>query len=91
MSEPSHAGAAAKKPPRTVTVHVNEKPVEVPAGSATGLQIKELAIKQGVAIQLDFVLVEELAHDRTKVIGNDDVVKVTGKTRFLANDGDDNS
>lgn len=74
-----------------VTIHVNERPVRLPEHVVTGLEIKRLAIEQGLAIQLDFILVEELGGGRTKVIGDDDPVRVTDQTRFLANDGDDNS
>jgi hypothetical protein len=74
-----------------VTVHVNERPVHLPKHLITGLEIKQRAIAQGVPIQLDFILVEELEHGRTKVIGDPDAVHVTHHSRFLANDGDDNS
>jgi hypothetical protein len=74
-----------------VTVHVNERPVHLPGHHATGLKIKEAAIAQGVPIHLDFILVEELGHDRTKPVADTDDVHVTHHSRFLANDGDDNS
>jgi Multiubiquitin len=76
---------------RAVTVHVNERPVHLPKHLVTGLKIKQEAIAQGVPIQLDFILVEELEHGRTRVIGDSDDVQVTHHSRFLANDGDDNS
>jgi Multiubiquitin len=75
----------------TVTVHVNERPVRLPSRRVTGLEVKEQAISQGVPIQLDFILVEELEGGRTRTIGDGDQVHVTDRTRFLANDGDDNS
>jgi hypothetical protein len=74
-----------------VTVHVNERPVHLPKHHLTGLEIKQDAIAQGLPIQPDFILVEELEHGRTKTIGNSDPVHVTEHSRFLANDGDDNS
>ena len=74
-----------------VDVHVNERPVQLPDRTVTGAQIKHAAIAQGVPIQPDFVLVEELGNDRTKVIGDHDTVRVNKHSRFLANDGDDNS
>jgi hypothetical protein len=74
-----------------VDVHVNERPVQLPDRTVTGAQIKQAAIAQGVPIQPDFVLVEELGKDRTKVIGDHDTVRVNKHSRFLANDGDDNS
>lgn len=75
----------------TVTVHVNERSVHLPGHDTTGLDIKREAIEQGVPIQLDFILVEELGHDRTRPITDDEPVHVTRHSRFLANDGDDNS
>jgi hypothetical protein len=74
-----------------VTVHVNERPVALPTHEITGLTIKEEAIAQGVPIEPDFILVEELEKDRTKSITDTDRVHVTDRSRFLANDGDDNS
>jgi hypothetical protein len=76
---------------RAVTIHVNERPVRLPQDRVTGLAIKESAVAQGVPIQLDFILVEELGGGRTKVIGDADHVEVNAESRFLANDGDDNS
>ncbi len=84
--------AATHEPQRhAVTIHVNERPVRLPEHLVTGLEIKRLAIEQALAIQLDFILVEELGGGRTKIIGDDDPVRVTDQSRFLANDGDDNS
>jgi multiubiquitin len=74
-----------------VTVHVNERPVQLPTHEVTGLEIKQEAIEQGVPIQPDFILVEELEHGRTRTIGDTDEVHVSDHSRFLANDGDDNS
>lgn len=79
--------------PRThrVVVHVNEQPVQLAAREASGLEIKTAAIEQGVRIELDFILVEELAHGRTTIIGDADVVHITKHSRFTANDGDDDA
>lgn len=74
-----------------IAVHVNERLVVLPTHEITGLQIKEEAIAQGVPIEPDFILVEELEKDRTKPITDTDRVHVTDRSRFLANDGDDNS
>jgi len=74
-----------------VTVHVNERPVRLPHHMVAGRDVKQEAIAQGVPIQLDFILVQELEDGRTKVIGDPDQVHVHHHTRFLANDGDDNS
>jgi hypothetical protein len=75
---------------RTVTVHVNERPVRVPH-RVTGLGIKQGAIDQGIPIQRDFVLSEDLGERRTKIIGDADVLSVTERSRFVAVAPDDNS
>lgn len=84
-----HGGHGPK--PKPTTIHVNEQPVHMPDDHATGLAIKQRAIDAGVKIEIDFVLVEELKDGRTKNIGNDDEIKLKDSSRFLANDGDDNS
>src|SRR5579862_143211 len=43
-----------------VTVTVNEMPVKLHGRTATGAEIKAAAIKQGVLIQQNFILQEEL-------------------------------
>ncbi len=83
-SEPEHH-------PHPVTVTVNERPVALPTNDVTGLEIKQAAIAQGVPIQLDFVLSEELEQRRTRIIGNGDRIRVTERSRFLAIPPDDNS
>ncbi|WP_037614850.1 multiubiquitin domain-containing protein [Streptomyces aureus] len=75
----------------TVTITVNNKAVEVIGPKATGLQIKEAAIAQGVEIQLDFQLSQELPSGETRIIGDTDVVTVNKKSVFTAVAGDDNS
>lgn len=74
----------------TVVVHVNERPVTV-TQHATGLAIKQAAIAQGVPIQLDFVLSQELNDRRTKIIGDADTLTVNEHARFVAVAPDDNS
>jgi hypothetical protein len=81
--------AAEKK--LKVVIHVNEQPVKLAEHRVTGLEIKQAAIDQGVEIELDFILVEELKHGETRVIGDDDPVTVTKRSRFGANADDDNS
>jgi hypothetical protein len=97
MSAPDLPSAA--KPPlhdgvppgQNVTVHLNEQPVKLVGHVQTGLQIKEAAIAQGVKIELDFVLSEELSHDRTRIVADDQKVSVTDKSRFDAIPNDDQS
>lgn len=74
-----------------VTITVNEKPVSIAGPRVSGLEIKQAAIHAGVQIQLDFVLSEELANGRTRIIGDADVVTVNKNSRFDAVAGDDNS
>lgn len=74
-----------------VTVTVNEKPVEIAGPKATGLEIKQAAMAQGVNIQLSFVLSEELPHRKTKIVGDNDEVTVNKNSKFVAVAPDDNS
>lgn len=76
---------------RRVVVHVNDLPVAVPTKRLTGLELKEAAIAQGVAIELGFQLIEELPHDRTRVVGDKEVIEVRDDSRFVAVAPDDNS
>jgi Multiubiquitin len=73
-----------------VIIHVNEQPVRVDH-RVRGRELKQAAIDQGVPIQLDFVLSEELADRRTRIIGDDEVVEVNAHSRFIAVAPDDNS
>lgn len=82
---------AAELKEHDVVVHVNEQPVTLDHQKETGLKIKTAAIQQGVQIELDFILVEELQHGRTRVIGDGDEVEVNRQSRFTANSGDDNA
>jgi ADP-glucose pyrophosphorylase len=90
LDEPANRGHD-DAPGQKVTIHVNEKPVKLIGHIQTGLQIKQAAIAQGVKIELDFVLSEELSHDRTRIIADDQRVAVTNKSRFDAIPNDDQS
>ena len=76
---------------KTVTIEVNDHKVEMPAGPATGLEIKEAAIKQDVKIELNFVLQLQLPNGSSKVIGDEDKVPLTEHLTFTAIAADDNS
>ena len=76
---------------KTIIIEVNDRKIEMPAGPATGLEIKEAAIKQGVNIQLSFVLQVQLPNGSSKVIGDDDKVPLTENLSFTAIAADDNS
>lgn len=77
--------------PITVVIHVNRKPVKMAGAVHTGLEIKQAAIAQGVRIQLDFVLSEELAHGQMRIVGDNERVKLSNKSRFDAIPNDDHS
>ena len=74
-----------------VSILVNDQPVHVDGPKVTGLQIKEAAIRAGVQIDLGFQLIEELPDDRTRVVGDEDIIEVHAGNRFLALAPDDNS
>jgi len=86
MSEVTHE---AGKP--LVTITVNGKSVMVDGPRITGAEIKAAAIAQGVQIESDFVLSEELANGEMQVIGNNDTVTVNKNSSFVAVAPDDNS
>lgn len=74
-----------------VAVKVNGQPVTVEGPRTDGAAIKAAAIAQGVKIQPDFVLSEELSNRRTRIIGDAEVVTVTPESHFVAVAPDDNS
>ncbi len=76
---------------QAVTVTVNEQPVKLVGDSATGAHIKTAAIHQGVHIEQNFVLQEELPNGTSKVIGDEDLVRLREHLRFTAIAPDDNS
>ena len=76
---------------KTVTIEVNDHKVEMPASPATGLEIKEAAIKQDVNIRVNFVLQVQLPNGSSKVIGDEDKVPLTEHLAFTAIAPDDNS
>jgi Multiubiquitin len=80
------------KPERkTITVTVNGEPVAFTEHKATGLQIKEAAINQGVKIKADFNLFH-IPHDgEPKPIGNDREVELKEGELFRAVTPDDKS
>ena len=75
----------------TVTIEVNTHKVKMPAGPASGLEIKEAAIDQGVKIDVTFVLQLQLPNGSAKVIGDDDKVPLSDHLAFTAIAPDDNS
>lgn len=91
MSAEAPSAAAQQSHGHRVTITVNEQPVTVEGPRITGLEIKQAASSQGVKIQLDFVLSEELPNHQSKIIGDHDVVTVNKNSVFTAIAPDDNS
>jgi hypothetical protein len=81
--------AIARK--QDITVAVNEQPVKLEGHTATGAEIKSAAIAQGVHIQQNFVLQEELSNGTSRIIGDGDTVHLREHLRFTAIAPDDNS
>lgn len=77
--------------PKSFTVTVNERPVTFSEHKVTGLELKQAAIKQGVAIQVDFVLFEVRGDAPLKQIGDGDGINLHPKQVFRAVAPDDNS
>jgi hypothetical protein len=75
---------------RLVEITVNKKPVRIEGHRATGLEIKEAAIAQGVQIELDFQLAS-VHGDHRRIIGDADAVELHKDEKFVATAGDDNS
>ena len=72
-------------------ISVNHKPVEVKVQLPTGLEIKEAAIEQNVAIKLDFQLAEVGLDGKHQIVGDADKVDVLEFKTFFATASDDNS
>jgi hypothetical protein len=81
----------AAKHDHAVVVTVNEQPVKLDGNTATGAEIKAAAIAQGVHIQPNFVLQEELPNGTSRIVGDQDKVHLREHLRFTAIAPDDNS
>ena len=82
----ARAGQTGKYP-----IRVNRKPVGVDDALPTGLEIKEAAIAQGVAIELDFQLARVELDGKHRIVGDSDKVDVLEFKTFFATAADDNS
>lgn len=89
--EPNVGAGQQAGNPHTVVVTVNEQPVTLEGQTATGSQIKAAAIAQGVHIQANFVLQEELPNGTSRIVGDTDPVHLRPHLRFTAIQPDDNS
>jgi hypothetical protein len=78
-------------PPHLVAITVNTKPVNIAGPRTTGLAIKQAAISQNVAIQLDFILSVEIGPKKTQLVRDEDEVTVHPGSKFIAIPNDDNS
>lgn len=74
-----------------VEILVNDKPVRLLGPRTTGLDIKQAAVAQQVAIQLDFILSEEIGPKKTRLVRDADPVTIHPGSRFVAIPNDDNS
>ena len=76
---------------KVVEIEVNDHKVKMPEGPATGLEIKQAAVDQGVSIQTSFVLQLHLPNGSSKVIGDNDKIRLSEHLAFTAIAADDNS
>ena len=74
--------------PKPVTVSVNDRPVEVPKGEASGYEIKQAAIAQGVSIEPDFSLFLR-GKDGLEPVRDAETVKLKKGVEFVAVAADD--
>ena len=86
----AHAGDQSQAT-RPVTVTVNRKPVVFGARRATGAEIKETAIAQGVQLQPDFALFAVVGGGQLKPVSDNDAVEIHEGEAFRAVAPDDNS
>ncbi|MCY4611583.1 MAG: multiubiquitin domain-containing protein [Gammaproteobacteria bacterium] len=84
-------GSIDKDGDKTVTIEVNGHKIKMLEGPATGQEIKDAAIKEGIEIEPNFVLQLELPNGSNKVIGDDDKVSLHKNMSFTAIAPDDNS
>jgi hypothetical protein len=73
------------------SITVNFKPVTMPTHRATGLEIKQNAIAQGVNIKVDFKLFRDKGSGRRDPVGDNERIPLHDGEKFEAVDGDDNS
>ena len=90
MTDPK-TSMSADMPRGPVHITVNRQDIEVDGPRDSGLEIKEAAIGQGLAIDLSFQLAMETPAGEQKIIGDNDVVDVSDKSVFFATAPDDNS
>jgi hypothetical protein len=83
---------AKKHDKKAITITVNTRPVVVHGHEHSGLEIKEAAKDQGLAIELDFLLtLEAHGHDEARQIADEEKIEVNKHSAFSCNDGEDDS
>jgi hypothetical protein len=87
-SAPNEGGI---KNPKVVEAVFNKKPILLPKGRISGLEIKHEAISQGLAIQPAYVLFLIKNRNHRTVIGDTDTVEIRKDLEFAAVADDDNS
>lgn len=78
-------------PPHLITVTVNNKDVTFQEHKATGAQIKQKAIAQGVSIQADFSLFRVYGPGKMTLVRDDETLTLHEKEAFRAVAPDDSS
>lgn len=76
---------------KVVEIEVNDHKIKMHEGPASGLEIKQAAVDQGVSIQTSFVLQLHLPNGSSKVIGDTDKIQLSDHLAFTAIAADDNS
>ena len=79
----SASATEALGPSRPVLIEVNTKPVKIDGPTATGHQVKEAAIDQGVKIQLDFHLTMLGEDGKEDPVADDEVVALAIRSEVL--------
>ncbi|MGB3653933.1 MAG: hypothetical protein WBA41_22345 [Rivularia sp. (in: cyanobacteria)] len=79
------------KKPRTITIILNEHPVTFSQNNATGLEIKQTAIKQCVSIKEDFILFEVKCDSSLKQVGDCEAITAGGDNVSALLHSNDNS
>jgi hypothetical protein len=72
-------------------ISVNNKEVPIVGNEHTGIDVKQAAIAAGVRIELDFVLSEELSHGRSRIVGDEQRIRIEPGACFEAIPNDDHS
>lgn len=69
---------------RPVTISVNRQPVRLSGETATGAELKAVAIARGLRIQPDFFLLVEGSDGTDRLVGDHDVLQLSEHMRFIA-------